>query len=70
MDNMPKETNGTPMTQQEMISRSIQSMTDREIAEETLYWLRQAGQALAQFQNGGMGSMMSQMIGGMFKGKS
>lgn len=44
----------------------ISEMTDREIAEETLYWMRTAGQVLAQLQSGGMGAMMSQMLGGMF----
>lgn len=48
----------------------IETMSDREIAEETLFWLRQAGTALAQLQSGGMGAMMSGMIGNMFsKGK-
>lgn len=47
----------------------ISDMTDREIAEETLFWLRQAGATLAQLQNGGIGSMMSQMMSGMFGGK-
>lgn len=50
--------------------RNIKDMTDREIAEETLFWLRQAGAALAQLQSGGIGSMMSSMMGNMFKGKS
>lgn len=50
--------------------RQISEMTDREIAEETLFWLRQAGQALAQLQKGGIGAMMSGMMGNMFsKGK-
>ena len=49
--------------------RPIENMTDREIAEETLFWLRQAGATLAQLQNGGIGSMMSQMMGSMFSGK-
>lgn len=39
----------------------ISEMTDREIAEETLYWLRQAGQALTTFQNGGMRGMIQSM---------
>lgn len=64
----PKETNGTPVTPEQMANRPIQNMTDREIAEETLYWLRQAGAALAQLQSGGIGSMMSSMMGNMFKG--
>lgn len=46
-------------------NRPLEQMTDREIAEETLYWLRQAGQALAAIQKGGVMSMMA----GMFKGK-
>lgn len=54
----------------EGLTRPIDEMTDREIAEETLYWLRQAGAALAQLQSGGIGSMMSSMMGNMFKGKN
>jgi phage/plasmid primase-like uncharacterized protein len=42
----------------------IGEMSDREIAEETLYWLRQAGGALVQLQQGGMGGMMKMMMGG------
>lgn len=49
--------------------KPIGEMTDREIAEETLYWMRLAGQAVAQFQKGGMGAMMSQAMGAMFGGK-
>lgn len=49
--------------------KPIAEMTDREIAEETLFWLRQAGQALAQFQKGGMGAMVSQAMGAMFSKK-
>jgi len=64
--NEPREVNGAPMSQAEMVARPIQNMTDREIAEETLYWMRTAGQVLAQFQSGGMGTMMSQMMSGMF----
>lgn len=67
--NEPREVNDAPMTQEEMVARPIQSMTDREIAEETLYWMRTAGQVLAQFQSGGMGTMMTQMLGSMFSGK-
>lgn len=33
-------------------------MTDREIAEETLLWLRSFGAAMQQFQSGGMAAMM------------
>lgn len=48
----------------------LTKMSDREIAEETLFWLRQAGQALTQLQKGGIGAMMSGMMGNMFsKGK-
>jgi hypothetical protein len=45
--------------------REITDMTDREIAEETLYWLRTAGKTLAELQNGGIGAMMGQMMRGM-----
>lgn len=43
--------------------KPIVEMSDREIAEETLYWLRFAGKALAELQNSGMGKMMMGMIG-------
>lgn len=42
----------------------IHMLTDREIAEETLYWLREAGSALVQLQSGGVGGMMKMMMGG------
>lgn len=41
----------------------IKDMTDREIAEETLMWLRSFGQALNALQSGGMGSMVKGMLG-------
>lgn len=46
------------------VVKDIEDMSDREIAEETLYWLRQAGQALVAMQNGGIGAMMKGMMGG------
>lgn len=42
--------------------KPLAEMSDREIAEETLYWLRYAGTALAEMQNGGMGRMMMSML--------
>ena len=44
--------------------RPIKEMTDREIAEETLYWLRFAGQQLSMIQSMGLGGMMKMMMGG------
>jgi len=44
----------------------VQDMTDREIAEETLEWLRSFGMALKTLQSGGMGGMVKAM---MSKGK-
>lgn len=44
-------------------TRDISEMTDREIMEETLVWLRQAGSALAQLSGGGIGRMMMSAIG-------
>jgi hypothetical protein len=41
----------------------VRDMNPREIAMETLYWLRQAGSALVQLQQGGMGGMMKMMMG-------
>jgi hypothetical protein len=49
-------------------TKPIENMSDREIAEETLFWLRQAGAALVEIQNGGIGAMMkSMMMGGKKK---
>lgn len=45
------------------VVKPIAEMSDREIAEETLYWLRFAGHALAELQNSGMGKMMMGMMG-------
>lgn len=50
------------------VEREIATMSDREIVEETLYWLRTAGKTLADFQNGGMSAMMGQMFKGMMGG--
>lgn len=54
------ETNGTEVPVVEV--KEIGDMSDREIAEETLYWLRQAGTALVQMQSGPMGRMMTNMF--------
>lgn len=43
----------------------IRELTDREIAEETLYWLRATGQALREFQSGGMGKMIGMLSGAL-----
>lgn len=43
---------------------AISDLSDREIAEETLHWLRQTAQALAVFQQQGMGGIMKVMMGG------
>lgn len=40
----------------------VENMTDREIAEETLMWLRFAGQALTEIQSKGIGGMMRMML--------
>lgn len=44
--------------------KPIREMTDRELAEETLYWLRTAGRALEAIQNGGMGALLKGMLPG------
>lgn len=43
--------------------KPIDEMSDREIAAETLYWMRFAGQVMVQMQNGGVGKMMMSMMG-------
>lgn len=43
--------------------KPIAEMSDRELAEETVYWMRFAGQVMVQLQNGGMGKMMMSMFG-------
>lgn len=48
-------------------SKPISEMSDREIAEETLFWLRETGKALAAIQQQGVGGMMKMM---MSNGKS
>lgn len=54
----------TPATHVEIRNaKPIEKMTDREIAEETLYWIRTVGQALAQFQNMGPAGIMKMMMG-------
>lgn len=66
---------GTPMTDTanltngmsshyEIETLSISDMTDRQIAEETLFWLRETGKALAEIQAQGIGGMMKMMMGG------
>jgi hypothetical protein len=45
------------------VMKPIAEMSDREIAEETLYWLRFAGRAMSELQSSGMGKMMMGMMG-------
>lgn len=45
-------------------SKPIDYMTDREIAEETLFWLRETGRALAEIQSQGLGGIMKAMMTG------
>lgn len=52
----------TQHVEQHSPQQPINEMSDREIAEETLYWLREAGRALQELQNGGMASMMKTMM--------
>lgn len=52
---------------EQLQARPFAEMSDREIAEETLYWLRYTGAALAEIQRQGIGGMMRAMMGG--KGK-
>jgi transcription initiation factor IIE alpha subunit len=49
------------------MEKPIQEMTDREIAEETLYWIRSSGKALAEIQRTGIAGLMKSMVGGMGK---
>lgn len=42
--------------------KPIPDMTDREIAEETLYWMRTAGAAFAQIQSQGIGGILTGMM--------
>lgn len=44
----------------------IELLSDRAIAEETLMWMRTAGQAIAELQKVGVGGMLKGMLG---KGK-
>lgn len=40
----------------------IPELTDRQLAEETLYWLREAGKTIAMIQGQGIGGMMKAMM--------
>jgi hypothetical protein len=42
----------------------ITVLSDRAIAEETLYWMRTAGQAIAEFQKVGAGGLIKAMMSG------
>lgn len=53
----------TPTTEWEMGVTPLNNMTDRQIAEETLYWLRETGKALAEIQKQGVGGMLKAMMG-------
>lgn len=43
--------------------KAVSDMTDREIAVETLTWLRTFGAAMQQLQSGGMAGMLKGMMG-------
>lgn len=47
--------------------RPISEMTDRQIAEETLTWLRTVGTVVESIQSGGMSGMMGAMFKSMGK---
>lgn len=53
------------MAQTSKPSKPVEEMTDREIAEETLTWLRAVGDVVQQVQSGGMSAMMGQMFKSM-----
>lgn len=55
---------GNTMSDNAPEMKPIEQMTDREIAEETLYWLRFAGSALADIQRGGIGALIGQAMRG------
>lgn len=40
----------------------IATLTDRQIAEESLFWLREAGRAIAMLQQGGMGGLIKSVM--------
>lgn len=42
----------------------ISDMTDRQIAEETLFWLRETGKALQAIQKEGLGGVFKAMMSG------
>lgn len=44
--------------------KPIEEMTDRELAEETLFWLRETGKAIAEIQKQGLGGIMKSIMGG------
>lgn len=43
--------------------KSVEEMSDRELLEEIVTNMRFTAEALAAFQNGGMGKMMMSMLG-------
>lgn len=40
----------------------IEDMTERQLLEETVYWLREAGKTIAMIQGQGIGGMMKAMM--------
>lgn len=45
-----------------LLQRDMAEMTDREVMEETLHWLRYCGAALAEIQKQGIGGVMKSMF--------
>lgn len=56
------QTPEVPRRQHEYGVTPINELADREIAEETLYWLREAGKTIAMLQGQGIGGMMKAMM--------
>lgn len=42
----------------------MNELTDRQLAEETLYWMREAGKAIAAMSQGGMSGILKAMMSG------
>jgi hypothetical protein len=54
----------SPVETERTVPKEISEMSDRELAEETVMWLRTVGQAIAQLQKVGPGGMLKAMMKG------
>lgn len=52
----------TPLSRHDYGVTPVEELTDRQLAEETLYWLREAGRTIAMMQHQGISGIVKAMM--------